>query len=133
MTKGSVPIITISCVKIKASSLLSITYLLSTRLVPKFSWHRGKATQKKVIYAKSRYRSDRWPQFKFTPTLALPRCLSNKISTSLRSKEKPSMRNLTHRFHLWFVLVCWGMPVRGANLSPVARNTIAVCHSCYLP
>ena len=44
--------------------------------------------------------------FKFTPTQALPRCLSNMINTSLRSKEKPSRRNLTCCFYLWFVLVC---------------------------
>ena len=44
--------------------------------------------------------------FKSKPIPALPRCPSNKINTSFRSKGTPSLWNLTHHFHLWLFLVC---------------------------
>ena len=70
--------------------------------------------------------------FKFTPTPALPRCLSNKINTSLRSKEKPSTRNLTQNFHLWFALVCsithYGKCPCVGELSPVTLKKINGYH-----
>ena len=68
--------------------------------------------------------------FEFTLTPALPRCPSNKINTSLRSKEKPSRQKLTHRFHLWFVLACsithYGKCPCVGELSP-ARVTLREC------
>ncbi|MCG8621206.1 MAG: hypothetical protein MJE68_04270, partial [Proteobacteria bacterium] len=58
---------------------------------------------------------------------ALPRCLSNKINTSLRSKEKPSTGNLTQSFNLRFALVCsithYGKCPCVGELSPVTLIT----------
>ena len=69
--------------------------------------------------------------FKFTPFPALPRCLSNKIITSLLSKQKPARWNLTHFFHLWFVLVCsvthYGICLCVGELSPVTYDLILSC------
>ena len=112
-------------------------------LVPKFiESPQRKATQKKVIYAKRNGGPGRqhgclaafWQvAFKFTPTPALPRCLSNKINTSLRSKEKSSTRNLMQSFHLWFALVCsithYGKCPCVGELSPV---TLTYCKHAYI-
>ena len=100
-----------------------------------------KATQKKVIYAKRSGGADyqhsclvrSWRvAFEFTPTPALPRCPSNKINTSLRSKEKLSRRKLMHSFHLWFVLACFIILTMGkcpcvGELSPITLK--ALCHN----
>ena len=66
-------------------------------------------------------RSSRQVAFKFIPTPALPRCLSNKINTTLQSKEKPAVRKL-HCFPMWFVLVCsiyslWETSVGGRTVT----------------
>ena len=103
------------------------------------SLHRTKATQKlrkrrsfmpKLNGGPDRQHSylvcSRQMIFKFTPTPALPRCLSNKVNIFLRSKEKPATQKLTHRFHncvvclgkLYYLL--WEMPrVYMGELSPV--------------
>ena len=75
------------------------------------------------------------------PTPALPRCLSNKINPFLQLKEKLSWQNLTHRFHLCFLLVCsithYGKCPCMGELSPVTlKLNLVVYHNCqfkYLP
>ena len=67
----------------------------------------------------------------------IPRCLSNKIDTSLRSNEKPSRQNFTHCFHLWFVFVCsithYGKCPCMCKLSPITLITKGVnCAPCKL-
>ena len=100
----------------KAPCPLSTVYLLSTYPAPVHSQgHRAFIARKlhkeghftPTINGgpdgKHRHLVHSWQvTFKCKPTPALPRCPSNKINTTLQSKELPSSWNLMHRFHLWF-------------------------------
>ena len=46
-----------------------------------------------------------------------------RVTVCIRSKEKPPRRELTHRFHLWFVMACSKCPCMG-KLSPVCVTQV---------
>ena len=136
-------IVTISCVKFcPDKGFLSAIYHLVIKYLPRSSAgicpqvHRAslerKLHERRPFYTKrnggpdgkhSRLVSSWQVAFKSKLFPALPRCPSNKINTSLQSKEAPSSWKLMHRFHLWFFLVCsitdYGECLCVGKLSPV--------------
>ena len=125
------------------NSSLSTIYSVVIKYLPCSSvWicsqvHRASVARKqherRPFYTKRKWRTRlvrSWQvAFKSKPIPALPRCPSNKINTYFQSKETPSLWNLTHRFHLWFFLVCsitdYGDCPCVGELSPVTLIAIA--------